>query len=81
MRHQSYESLVSDNETESRALLAHTGLDWDDDCLKPPDKTTQIFTFSREQARRPVYGSSVGRWKAYQAHIQPLLAALEAKAN
>ncbi|MCR9280983.1 MAG: sulfotransferase [Rhodobacteraceae bacterium] len=81
LRHQSYESLVSDNETESRALLAHTGLDWDDDCLKPPDETTQIFTFSREQARRPVYGSSVGRWKAYQAHIQPLLAALEAKAN
>lgn len=35
LRHQSYESLVSDNETESRALLAHTGLDWDDDCLKP----------------------------------------------
>jgi Flp pilus assembly protein TadD len=79
LRHQSYESLVSDNETESRALLTHAGLDWDDDCLKPPEENTQIFTFSREQARRPVYGFSVGRWKAYQAHIQPLLTALEAK--
>ncbi|EAV42172.1 hypothetical protein SIAM614_20825 [Stappia aggregata IAM 12614] len=79
LRHQSYESLVSDTEAESRALITHTGLDWDDDCLTPPDETTQIFTFSREQARRPVYGSSVDRWKAYQAHIRPLLAVLEAK--
>lgn len=81
LRHQSYESLVNDTEPESRALIAHTGLDWTDDCLKPPEETTQIYTFSREQARRPVYGTSVGRWKAYQAQIEPLLAVLEAKGN
>jgi len=78
LRHQSYEALVRDQEAESRALLDHAGLSWSEACLTPPDNGTQVFTFSREQVRRPVYDSSIDRWKGYEQHIRPLLGALEA---
>jgi tetratricopeptide (TPR) repeat protein len=70
---QSYEALVGDREAESRALLNHVGLEWNDDCLKPPSKDTQVFTFSREQVRQKVYSSAIGRWKNYEPQIKPLL--------
>lgn len=76
LRQQSYEALIRDQETESRALIDHAGLTWSDMCLTPPDGDTQVFTFSREQVRQPVYSTSVDRWRRYEAHIQPLLTAL-----
>lgn len=76
LRHQSYEDLVGNQEAESRALVEHVGLDWSDDCLTPPGDDTQVFTFSREQVRQPVYGTSIGRWKRYEDQIGPLLTAL-----
>jgi len=77
IRHQSYEELVRNPEAESRAIVDHAGLAWNDACLKPPGEDTQVFTFSREQVREPVYTSAVGRWKTYADHIKPLLEALE----
>jgi len=76
LRQQSYEALIRDQEAESRALIDHTGLTWSDACLTPPGEDTQVFTFSREQVRQPVYSSSIDRWKKYEAQIQPLLTAL-----
>ncbi|PVB60295.1 sulfotransferase [Labrenzia sp. 011] len=76
IRQQSYEALVNGQEAESRALLDHAGLNWHAGCLTPPGADTQVFTFSREQVRQPVYASSIGRWKTYQDRIQPLLEAL-----
>jgi Flp pilus assembly protein TadD len=76
LRHQSYEDLVGNQELESRALIDHVGLDWSEACLTPQEQDNQIFTFSREQVRKPVYSTSLDRWKRYEAHIQPLLTAL-----
>lgn len=39
-------------------------------------KTATVRTFSRWQARQPVYQSSVERWRRYEGHIDDLLAAL-----
>lgn len=35
------------------------------------------MTASLWQVRQPIYTSSVGRWRAYRRHLQPLLDGLE----
>ena len=73
---QSYEAMVADQEGQSRALIAHAGLEWDDACLEFYKGDRQVRTFSKEQVRQPIYSSSIARWKRYEPHIGPLLTAL-----
>jgi tetratricopeptide (TPR) repeat protein len=77
IRNQSYEKLTTDHEGEARALVEHAKLEWNPVCLEHTEGDRQIFTFSKLQARQAVYTSSVGRWKKYEPHIQPLLEALD----
>jgi tetratricopeptide (TPR) repeat protein len=72
-----YEDLVADTETETRRLLDYLELDWDDACLAFHDSKRQIRTASLTQVREPIYASSVGRWKPYEAFLGPLIEALE----
>jgi hypothetical protein len=68
-----YEALVADLETQVRRMLDHLGLDWDARCLDFHRNARVVATASRAQVRRPVYASSVGRWKRFEAHLGPLL--------
>ena len=71
-----YEDVVADLETQARAIVAHCGLEWDPACLDFQEGGRQVRTASTLQVRRPIYSSSVGRWKAYEAHLKPLIEAL-----
>lgn len=71
-----YEDLVSDQEGQSRRLIDHLGLTWDDACLRFFEKTGSVRTISRWQVRQPIYKSSVNRWKSYENHLQPLIESL-----
>ncbi|RUX90748.1 MULTISPECIES: sulfotransferase [unclassified Mesorhizobium] len=71
-----YEDMVSDQEGQSRRLIDHLGLPWDDACLRFFDKGGAVNTFSRWQVRQPIYTSSVNRWKSYGSAIKPLIDAL-----
>ncbi len=71
-----YEKLVADFPVESRRLLAHCGLDWQDACENFHETRRTVLTASVAQVRRPLYADSVGRWRPYAAHLQPLLEAL-----
>jgi len=71
-----YEKLVSDQAQEVRRLLAFCGIEWDERCLASHASGRVVLTSSYDQVRQPVYSSSVGRWKHYKRHIQPLLDAL-----
>ncbi len=71
-----YETLVADQEAQSRRLIDHLGLPWDDACLRFFEKDRSVVTFSRWQVRQPIYKSSVKRWKNYEGSIQPLIDAL-----
>ena len=71
-----YEELTADQEAASRRLLAFCGLEWDERCLRFHDTQRVVHTSSVLQVRQPMYRSSVGRWKRYEAHLQPLLEAL-----
>jgi tetratricopeptide (TPR) repeat protein len=73
-----YEALVADQEGESRRLIAHCGLDWEDACLAPENNAKASLTASAAQVRRPVYATSVGRWRAHTAGLAPLARLLRA---
>lgn len=71
-----YETLVEDQEAQSRRLIDHLGLPWDEACLRFFDREGAVTTPSRWQVRQPIYKSSVKRWKNYESEIQPLIEAL-----
>ncbi|MDE2446498.1 MAG: sulfotransferase [Alphaproteobacteria bacterium] len=72
----SYEVLVDDLEGQSRKMVAHCKLEWDDACLNYTDNARSITTISRWQARQPIYKTSLKRWKPYEKHLGPLINAL-----
>jgi tetratricopeptide (TPR) repeat protein len=61
-----YEELIADRESMTRRLVRFSGLDWDDACLHPERNDRLIKTASVWQARQPVYGTSVERWRNYE---------------
>ncbi len=71
-----YEDVISDPEGQSRRLIAHIGLEWNDACLRPQDAEGPVRTLSSWQVRQPVYRTSVSRWRRYDAHLRPLREAL-----
>ena len=73
-----YEKLVADLETESRRLIAFIGLPWEAACLDFHRTDRAVLTASAWQVRQPLYTRSAGRWRAYQAHLAPLLHLLDA---
>jgi len=73
-----YEEVVKDLEKSTRELLEFCGLDWSDACINFHNSGRFVKTPSYDQVRRPIYTSSVGRWKHYQTFIAPLQSALEA---
>lgn len=68
-----YEALVKDVEGHTRQMLEFLRLDWDERCLRFHENRRYVATASRSQVRRPIYQSSVGRWKHYQKHLAALL--------
>lgn len=67
-----YEALVADPEPVTRALVAGCGLEWHDACLQPQHNRRAIRTASVWQARQPIYGGSVARWRRYEPWLGAL---------
>jgi tetratricopeptide (TPR) repeat protein len=71
-----YEEMVADQENMSRKLVAACGLEWDERCLAFYRTERPVQTASKLQVRQPIFHRSVGRWKHFQAHLEPLRLAL-----
>lgn len=71
-----YEDLVADFESHARRIISYCGLEWSDDCLSFFDNKRPIKTASMAQVRRPIYRSSVGRWRPQNDVLRPLIDAL-----
>jgi len=69
-----YEEVVADTERQARRILDYCGLDWDPRVLDFHRTRRPIKTASSAQVRRPIYGSSVARWRNYERHLGSLLA-------
>ena len=71
-----YEHVVDDLEGQARRLIEFCGQDWNGACLSFHETHRSVRTASVNQVRRPIYRSSVGRWKSYAPYLGPLLDAL-----
>lgn len=71
-----YEDVVADLEGQTRRMLEFLDLPWDSRCLNFHQTSRPVLTASRDQIRRPLYKTSVGRWKHYREHLRELEAAL-----
>ena len=70
----SYETMVGDFENQARRLVAYLGLPWDERCLGFHENRRIVKTASVAQVRKPIYRTSVARWKPYERHLGALLA-------
>ena len=61
-----YEDLVAAPEPVIRRMIDFCGLEWDDACLRPEQNQRVVKTASIWQARQPIYGTSVSRWRRYE---------------
>lgn len=72
-----YEELVADPEPAIRRVIAACGLEWDDRCLEFHTFDRSVTTTSLWQVRRPVFKSSIGKWRNFEPHLGPLKTAME----
>jgi tetratricopeptide (TPR) repeat protein len=74
-----YEELVREPARVGRAIAQHCGLAWRDSAIEIQNNQSVSLTASAAQVRRPIYGSSSGRWRHYRGHLEPLVGALRAR--
>jgi len=67
-----YEDMVAEPEKAARAIVAFCGLEWEVACLR----ALQPEDPAGAAGERPNLVESVGRWRRYERHLGPLIAAL-----
>ena len=72
-----YESLVTDQESQTRRLLDRLGLPFEAACLEFHRNITPSNTASTVQVRERMHTRSVNRWQYFATHLQPLRTYLE----
>ena len=70
-----YEDVVNDVATSARRVLDYIGVEWEPQVLEFETLERPVKTASVWQVRQPLYASSIGRWRHYEQHLQPLMAA------
>jgi len=68
-----YEDLVADPAGQCRVVLEWCGLPWQDRVLDFHRSSDVSMTASAAQVRRPVYTSSVQKWRNLTAQMQPVV--------
>jgi len=67
-----YEDIVRDQLAASRHLIAFVGLPWDNEVLRFHESPAPSATASAVQVRRPIYSSSIGKWRHHAERLAPL---------
>ena len=75
-----YEELVREPQRLGAMIARSCGLSWSDAAIEIQNNKSVSLTTSAAQVRRPIYGSSSGRWRHYRQHLQPLIDTLRAHA-
>jgi tetratricopeptide (TPR) repeat protein len=71
-----YEDLVKEPLRIGAAVARHCGINWSARAIEVHKNASISLTASAAQIRRPIYGSSSGRWRQYRTHLEPLVFAL-----
>jgi hypothetical protein len=72
-----YESLVTDQENQTRILLDKLGLKFEQACIDFDKNKSPIATASSVQVREKVHTKSVNKWARFANQLQPLREHLE----
>lgn len=69
-----YEDTVNDLENQARRMLGFLGLDWDEKVLDfdRRSQNEQVNSPTYVDVTRPVYKSSIGRWRNYEKQLRPV---------
>lgn len=70
-----YEDLVTDLEPEARRILEFLGLQWDERVLNFYEhaRKKMVRSPTYKDVTQPIYQRSVGRWRHYAKHLEPIL--------
>jgi tetratricopeptide (TPR) repeat protein len=71
-----YEDIVRKPEEASRSIIDFLGLQWANEVLRFHESPAPSATASAVQVRRPIYASSVGKWRHHAEGLAPLRARL-----
>ena len=71
-----YEDVVNDLPGQSRRIVEFLELPWEDAVLRFHESRAPSATASAVQVRRPIYASSIGRWRRHAQGLQPFVARL-----
>ncbi len=69
-----YEEIVHDLPGQSRRITEFLELPWEDEILRFHESRAPSATASAVQIRRPIYASSIGRWRRHARGLQPFIA-------
>jgi len=74
-----YEDIVADLEGQARKVLKFLELPWDDRVLEyhRRAKRKHVHSPTYEAVTKPVYTSSVARWRNYAVHLEPYMEILQ----
>lgn len=75
----SYEDIVRNQVGTSRRVIEFVGLPWEEGVLRFHESSAPSATASAVQVRRPIYSSSVGKWRHHAEGLAPLRARLAQK--
>ena len=64
-----YESLTTDQANQTRKLIDHLELTWEDACLSPHKNKRSVRTASQQQVRQKVYKGSSDAWRKYEPYL------------
>jgi len=68
-----YENVVDNLEGEARRLIDYCGLAWDDSCLSFHKTSRPVKTASAAQVRKPLFRTSLERWRKNENSLGSLL--------
>jgi hypothetical protein len=74
-----YEEMVEDLPSVAHSVLDFLGAGFEEKVLKFYEhaRAKRVTSPSRDDVRKPLYRTSVGRWRNYQKYLEPYLPALE----
>ena len=73
MHEVSYEEVVRDLEGQARRIIDYCGLPWDGRCIEFHKTVRTVKTASAVQVRKPLFNSSIERWRKHASELAPLL--------
>jgi tetratricopeptide (TPR) repeat protein len=78
-RYVRYEEMVEDLPAVARSVLEFLGVGFEDNVLKFYEhaRAKRVTSPSRDDVRKPLYRTAVGRWQNYQKFLEPYLPRLD----